>query len=104
MLSIVNTGRRPVTIRECQASIKGGSPEPILTERFTLEESQFKDWGFPLEMFRSRIKHPLDIEAFHVVEASGRRHSVRTRSIKRSISRQWTPETDWLSKSGTTHP
>ncbi len=97
ILDITNTGRRITTITQCYAKLASNSTYyPISDTETALGETQNTEVVVPLHGFKNSISHPLDIELFAVEDTTGKRHIIKTASVRKEINRVWTPEVDWL--------
>jgi len=71
---------------------------PGLTNPLVLEETDSREVRFPLYDYADRVHSPLDVTHAEARDTSGRRYRVSCRKLRSQITKEWTSETDWLSR------
>ena len=101
LVSLVNNGRRPVSVRSVGLRLHSGRvllrPDFITPE--VLRETESRQVWFPLYEYRNDIHSPLDVAHAVASDTSEREYTVSCRKLRRQINKEWTKETDWLGES-----
>jgi len=97
---LVNRGRRSVNIEKALLRLKSG--EELMpkdrTAEVVLGENQTCDYWFPLFDYRGQIESPLDIRQAEAYDTNGKRYVLPFSRLRKRISKEWTPEKDWLKR------
>jgi len=81
-LTIINDGRRPVTIEKIYLVATDNKRYSVLAGNFELEESQPYDVSIVLSAYGL---HPVEVSRIIVWDTNGRKKSISTRNLQKKI-------------------
>jgi len=84
-LTMVNGGRRPVTIEGIYARVSSGKRYPVFDTRKTLNETDNLEVAVPFSGFFKTISSGYFITAFEVDDTTGKRYTVKTRHLRDEV-------------------
>lgn len=84
-LTMVNVGRRPVTVTKVLACLKGRQRFPVFDSTTLLAETASREIIIPMTGFGN--KHPLTITAFEVQDSSGKVYVSQTWKLRWQINK-----------------
>lgn len=97
---LVNRGRRPINVESLLLRLKSGKallPKPV-TPKISLDENETYEHWFSLTYYRDEINSPLVIKEAEAYDTHGKKYTFPFSKLKKQISKEWTPENDWLKR------
>lgn len=110
VVHVANAGRRLIQVQKVYLCIKSGKRLPYKISGpmpVALNEADNFEFQFPLYSYQTEIDSPLDFRSAEVIDSLNRRYVFPRYRVNdlwqrfhlyRQISKQWTPENDWLSE------
>ena len=97
---LVNRGRRPINIENLLLRLKSGKAllPKLVAPKIVLAENETYDYWFSLTYYQDELNSPLDIKWAEAYDTHGKKYSFPLSKLKKQISKEWTPENDWLKK------
>lgn len=95
---LVNRGRRSINIENILLRLNSGKElmPKLDSPKVVLDENEPYICWFPLFHYKNELNSPLEIKQAEVYDSHGKKYSFPFSRLRKQISKEWTPENDWL--------